>query len=790
MFTPAKASKLTVRVAIFLAVALVLQSVVWTLGAGATLLGDPPVPITIEDTPIDEEEEEEEAKPGGIDDEEEAPEEEEEKEEEEKKEDKEEEDEPLVDPLMAPMPFNATFVGLQAAIDVASSGDTIPLTGNVEIPAGSSLTIDNKTITLNGNGFSLTSQGPGGQGPFYPTIMITNASQVTLENITVTRRSGQYGRGIIVVNSELTLGTGSSVSGNSADPTPTYAKASGGIYLEGASKLIMEGNSRVANNGQNGATGTPEGAGVFVGNGSEFTMRGSAVIDNNLASMGAGVFVDFGGTFNMISGTISGGTAGYGGGVDNNGTINMSGGEIRNNLANVRSDVPGGGGVRNYGTFTITGGVIRHNESLINGGGIANIGTLIINNTTSIPEIRNNIADNGGGIYNFRTGNITVAGSALDSVIFSQNQAKWDGGAIYMHSVNDASRNTGVVDISNAYFVANTAVRDGGAIWCEWVQSAPWNLENLRVASNVNFFNNSAYSSHQRNPNHDDVYSRRIHGTHWTATVPSNQQGYNNVDISHRYTRVSPPPSAFPIYYRFVEWDGINTSWQGSGPDDNDWDDFINNHIEDFRYLPGHSQEHSLVLPRNFRSFQITYTQGTNLPTPWLQEQQMQMLVDLDDNFSGTHKFLGTVVDYEELGFHAVLHSGIPGSINGQPTRGALHVYLVYTTDFNLNTFIPTLPPVRPSPPPLIPDPTGPGGGGGGGGGGDRDPYTPMQIPPIPPTEEPEEEDVAIPGGNATGNPGTGGFGLRGNASLVGFVSAILALSAVFVVVRRTLRRL
>lgn len=95
-------------------------------------------------------------------------------------------------------------------------------------------------------------------------------------------------------------------------------------------------------------------------------------IDNYASAIeyGGMIYVGKNTTFNLTGGTISGGTADYGGGVYVDGTFNMSGGTIKNNSA------LNGWGADVYcdsGTFTMTGGVVGTSSN----GGIYNVsGTL------------------------------------------------------------------------------------------------------------------------------------------------------------------------------------------------------------------------------------------------------------------------------------------------------------------------------------------------------------------------------------------------------------------------------
>lgn len=89
------------------------------------------------------------------------------------------------------------------------------------------------------------------------------------------------------------------------------------------------------------------------------------------------------------------------------------------------SSTTSGGAITNSGTMTILDCVIRDSNvtgptGLRVGGGVANFGTLLVQNTAFI----NNKADQGGGLGN--SGMVTVVNST-----FANNRANTDGGAIY-----------------------------------------------------------------------------------------------------------------------------------------------------------------------------------------------------------------------------------------------------------------------------------------------------------------------------------------------------------------------
>ena len=159
---------------------------------------------------------------------------------------------------------------------------------------------------------------------------------------------------------------------------------------------------------------------------------------------------------NLEEGVIITGNFGIqGGGVSNSGTLIMNGGEISGN--NVTSGF-GGGGVMNHthGTFIMNDGLIHGNTSPSNGGGVTNFGTFTMNDGTISDNTANRL---GGGVANFALvrvdgvllgiGTFTMNGGLIDD-----NTATYGGG---IHNTYRFTMNAGT--ISN-----NRANGNGGAI--------------------------------------------------------------------------------------------------------------------------------------------------------------------------------------------------------------------------------------------------------------------------------------------------------------------------------------
>ena len=229
---------------------------------------------------------------------------------------------------------------------------------------------------------------------------------------------------------------GHTIAGSSA--YPAIYISSGGIVLdlynaEDETGIITHSNG--------------EGGGVRVNFGSTFNMYGGTISGNSPAT-GGGVYVE-GGTFNMYGGTISNNTAassyGNGGGgvyiVD--GTFNMYGGTISKN-----SSAIGGGVSINGGTFNMNGGTVSDNTAENGwGGGVCVVKGAFIMNSGAISR---NKAYFGGGVSVFRD-SFTMTGGTI-----SDNTAAKDGGGV--------SYASGSFDMSGGEIKNNTAAGIGGGI--------------------------------------------------------------------------------------------------------------------------------------------------------------------------------------------------------------------------------------------------------------------------------------------------------------------------------------
>ena len=174
------------------------------------------------------------------------------------------------------------------------------------------------------------------------------------------------------------------------------------------------------------------------------TIQNGKIVDG----LGGGIF-NYAYPTTVDGSTVISNTALYGGGIFNMGTLDITnstiGGAGGGNTANW------GGGIFNWaGTTTLDGSIVSVNTAH-KGAGIFNEATLDVTNSTIGGAGAGNTANWGGGIYNRSGGTTTVDGSTV-----SANTSDY-GGGIY----NDTG---GTTTVDGSTVSANTA-HDGGGIY-------------------------------------------------------------------------------------------------------------------------------------------------------------------------------------------------------------------------------------------------------------------------------------------------------------------------------------
>ena len=176
---------------------------------------------------------------------------------------------------------------------------------------------------------------------------------------------------------------------------------------------------------------------ITVPSGDTLTLQGIGPGSPTVSGGAGSVFAITGGTVTINDFTISGGTAGSGGGVNNQGTATLTNDTLVNNTATTS-----GGGVFNGSgaTLVLTNDTIVNNSAGTSGGGVDNQGTATLTNDT----LSNDTAPSGGGLDN-EVGATTIANSILSGASCSGTVG--DGG---YNVASDTGCNFSGTDVTNS----------------------------------------------------------------------------------------------------------------------------------------------------------------------------------------------------------------------------------------------------------------------------------------------------------------------------------------------------
>ncbi len=271
-------------------------------------------------------------------------------------------------------------------------GQTFATPQTISLPATLNISgaITGESICIAGPTAGLTIQGGGPGGPSFSAVTVAANTTATIDNLTISD--------FFTVNS--------------------------GAGIDNAGALTVK-NSTIGENHAN------VGGGIF--NSGTLTLMGATLVDNFAGFNGGGIA---GGTLTVANSTFSGNSAGKSGGGIAGGTGTIDGSTFSNNAA-VHND---GGGIYN-GDYTITDSTFADN-SADNGHGGAIYNSLGPGPTIGSSTLAGNNAGGGGGIYN--VGTLTLSNSTLaDNVAYTSA-----GGGIY---------NAGTLNVDNATFFGNSA---------------------------------------------------------------------------------------------------------------------------------------------------------------------------------------------------------------------------------------------------------------------------------------------------------------------------------------------
>lgn len=271
------------------------------------------------------------------------------------------------------------------------------------------LTVDNTTITGNGNGVCMTAS-------------VTANSSVTLNNDNINNNT----TGVMIGAGTLNIGEYNNVN--------VKNNTSRGVCITNANSVGRINKAQITGNGKSADSG----AGIYT-LGTIYTTA-STNVSNNKGAQGGGICGDGNAVLNINGTPIKDNTAhGCGGGICSYGTLNLSGSTLTGNTAT------GDGGAIWYNKGNISGCGITGNTANNVGGGVSLSGgtsTLTNNN------IDNNKANDGGGMYT--DGNLTIS-----SGTFSNNNASGNGGGIISN---------GTVTMNSGSITNNYSGWDGGGV--------------------------------------------------------------------------------------------------------------------------------------------------------------------------------------------------------------------------------------------------------------------------------------------------------------------------------------
>jgi predicted outer membrane repeat protein len=277
---------------------------------------------------------------------------------------------------------------------------------------------------------------------------------ISIENATITLTSGE-----IVIDKDLTIGAPSSL-------VPSVAVSAGnmsrvfrivpGVHVKIFFLAIKDGNTdfggAILNQGTlelfrstvSNSNATKSGGGIR--NEGELTMNFVTVSENSATGDGGGISNSGTGTLTMNKCTVSGNSAGSGGGISSSGKLTITDCTVSGNSA---AGGGVGGGILNSGNaeLTMTNCTVSGNSAEGDGGGIFNSGQGIIIRGCTISE---NEASKGGGI-------MVTEPAAISDCLISGNRAGAGGGIL-----NGAFKFWVLV---NCIVSGNSASGDGGGIF-------------------------------------------------------------------------------------------------------------------------------------------------------------------------------------------------------------------------------------------------------------------------------------------------------------------------------------
>jgi hypothetical protein len=198
---------------------------------------------------------------------------------------------------------SGSFADLGTALEFASAGETLTIQGTC---TGTGPTVIAMNLTLQGQGNAALTSNAGS------VLIIAHGATVTINSLTITGGHGS--------------GSGAAISGGG----PALTGAGGGIFNQGT--VTLNGVTIKGNTGQYGG-------GLFNDNNATATLFNSIIgggfgQGNSAASDGGGIFNNNSGTLTLNGTTVTGNTAGSGGGLYDLGLATLNSSSITGNTPN------------------------------------------------------------------------------------------------------------------------------------------------------------------------------------------------------------------------------------------------------------------------------------------------------------------------------------------------------------------------------------------------------------------------------------------------------------------------
>jgi hypothetical protein len=300
-------------------------------------------------------------------------------------------------------------------------------------------------------------------------ITLEDRVNTTIEHFIVQNGSANYGAGIYFSwYSTLSLK-------NSVIQDNIASDIGGGIYGEGYTSLTLENCDVISNTApyaggvgsygaqiiNNSNVSDNHGGGIYVA--WEGLTLNTTTVSQNIANSrcGGGLFNDSGSIF-LNNSTITGNSAGAGGGICNKGSMTLNNLLVSENIAGVE-----GGGILSSeydSAMTLTNTIVSSNTTGSRGGGIYG-GNAVINNSVIKGNTVTDTGYGGGGIYT--TGPVTINNSTIND-----NTVPSYGGGI--------NQGGNILHLNNVTLSNNSAFMGGG--FYKWSGTATMN--NVTVTGN------------------------------------------------------------------------------------------------------------------------------------------------------------------------------------------------------------------------------------------------------------------------------------------------------------------